>query len=285
MPDATPNAADQLPEWRKHFVITDPMAQVALDESAATEAKFAALAKQRGQQNAQQAEAAYRASATANRERVYWETLTDDQLRNVLLDCIHAVSDATIKLQIAESNVARAKQRMQDADDDMAEFTDLDEDIASWTVERIKADESTDLPVDLLNAQQARGRVIDKVHSAHIAHDRLQQELKEAAEHLADVESQRAKAALAVVTKSTDAIADELEAALATVINLRQRLSSMAGVWLIPGSGALPLTSRARNALLRHLDEATPHKDTQEATRDWYQRLLTDADATPSEGA
>jgi hypothetical protein len=275
-----PAGAEQLPNWRRHVDANtlNELSILALDESVATERKFLDAARQRSQAQNAASEAAFRAALTTASDRQHLDASTEDELRQDLLDTILGYDNALMRLGMAEATVARAKQRMEEADAELTDYADLEANIVEFHTDQIRRNRNDELPLALANAERARARVIDRLDACHKAHQQLEREWRLATQVLASAAAQRDRAAVQVIQKSTDRLAEQLELATSAVLALRQQLRSAGAVWLPSVNGPLPLSKAAKTAL-RPPVEPKPDKETEAAYRTWHRALINDADA------
>lgn len=256
-------------------------AQYLLDASAVTEAKYVELARERAQQQTEAEAGANQAAAAIDAERRAAESLTDAELRDALQQAIGSYDYALNQVGIAEANVDRAKQRMDAADAELADYADLDDQITAHHVVQIKQGTDHPLPAALHAAEQQRGQLVDRIAANHRVHATLANELQEAQRHLAAAEAARSRAASYVIAKFYDAVATDLSCAIDQVVVLRRKLVSAAAVWIASPGGAAPLglSSKAKSAVHRQINDVQPETIQIDAVRDWHTRLLNSADA------
>ena len=87
--------------------------------------------------------------------------------------------DAAVERNRANTACAMAQQRIMRCDQEIANYADLDDQVAGWLVEQLKAGEDDcELPYHLDNAQRDRSRCLDRREIAHAASLQLQSEAR-----------------------------------------------------------------------------------------------------------
>ena len=161
--------------------------------------------------------------------------------------------DAAIERSRANTACAMAQQRIMRCDQEIANYADLDDQVASWLVEQLKAGEDhSELPYHLDSAQRDRSRCLDRREIAHAASLRLQSEAR-LAESNQGLAERRVKAiATLIVNRQAEALAEERRALDAKILAIDEELASLPIAYL-PGSSGQP--SALPPAVIRAITE------------------------------
>lgn len=189
-------------------------------------------------------------------------------------------------LALAQANVQRAQQRVDDADAQLQGFSDLDERIDEALVRQIKAGEDSSLPADLLDVQTARGKLVDRITSERRALVRLRQELTDAEVATGHTLRNRSLAAQAMVMQYGERLAVELQAADAKAATLRTIITTLANTWFPDAqAGPPPLPQIIKDVVAQPTSTSSPYGDPTIKARfaQLHAALLADPDLDPAD--
>ncbi len=131
------------------------------------------------------------------------------------------------------------------ADADLASYRDLDERIIAASIASLKVGEADGhLPYALAAEQRQRGAAIDNLDAARKALDRLGAELRQAEQHANTAKATLARAAVDVVMRRADGVADRLELVEREALALREQLLSLSMTWFSHFGGPAPCSAR-----------------------------------------
>jgi hypothetical protein len=277
---------DSLPEWRRNPAYADlglsAESVAALDESEREEAALAARLHERTA--AQRALAGQAAAALKARhaEQTLAAQLSDDELREELATSIDRVASVRQQVAEAEQNFERARECVENAEVRCSRYSDLDAHIASYRVEQIKSGEAGALPSILIEARREQRDAAEMLEVTRAAFVNLAGELQAAQRHVYEMAQARDMAAVAVISRHCDAIANEIEITLQRLHDLRQQVLSISATWipLVGGVAPLPVSDKVRNALRKSDKQPTSIESIKTRALDLFVRLQTDARAT-----
>jgi hypothetical protein len=199
------------------------------------------------------------------------EFAIDGDLDEALAQARQEAIDAAVERNRANTAYAMAQQRIMRCDQEIANYSDLNDEVAGWLAESIKSGETTnELPYHLSSAKADLSRCQDRREIAHAASLRLATEARLAESNLILAERNvKAIASLIVMTEAAD-LADELAHAEVRVLGIAERLASLPFSYL-PGMNGQAATLPP--AVIKAINEprVTPaHKP--ELVEQWRQR-------------
>jgi hypothetical protein len=181
------------------------------------------------------------------------DQLTDNELRDDLLEAIDRHSIALEKVTTADQRVFRAREAVGIAEARLARWNDLDERIGDYIQEKIIHDRPGALPPTLADERRAQNDAREMLDATRRAHVALMLECQSAKVHLETCAQQRDRACIAIISRHVDSIAADIEQTVERLHNLRRQALSISAVWL-PLAGVvaqLPVSDRVRVALRR----------------------------------
>lgn len=282
----TPTIQPLSPLMRDFRSSMSPEAIAALDASEKTEGELIRRFRERQRITTEEAQAAQRQAEALLTEQRIASTRSETELRDILRDAIVYYDAAADALHVADTLEQRAQERMDAIDAELADYADLDDQIAEFSVSQIREDKHDLLPADLDAAQLARGRLVDRIDAGHKAYAKLHAEAEAARQELQKASQRRSVAAAHIVRLRADEVAQELETIEEARYKLRVQLTSFGGLWLnFPNGSAslLGLTVRARDTLMKDRPEAQVDSGYSANVRDWFNRLMNDHEADLSE--
>jgi hypothetical protein len=152
-----------------------------------------------------------------------------------------AHADAQSALDAAQEVHDRALARMATAEQELAQFDDLDARIESYTVDRLKSNKAPDLSHELQTAQINRSKATDRFDIAKAALVRLDRELRTAQVTAQQAERVAKAAASAYLMRGAKSLVEDLRICEQAAVEARSILLSLGAAWLPGLHGPMPL--------------------------------------------
>jgi hypothetical protein len=211
--------------------------------------------------------------------------------RDLLRAAITEREERERRVKMATDALARANDLLHDAQVRLTEFAGVDEAIAAYRADRVKAwaglggeKPSMGVPENLIARRQARDEAGEEVSAAQSTCKALSTELTSAKAALAEAERGVREAALLVLFEEAERIAARLEVAKREVWRLANQLRGLGRLWAPSGSNnslrPVQLSPAVLTALVLDEPQHPPlmPPDAEDAAR-WrlfQDRLLTD---------
>ena len=228
-------------------------------------------------------------------------TVSDDDDRAALAAAIILRNEARMGVKSAEQAAERAKVLLSDAQDQLAQYGDIEALCLARRTEMIKAGvDLTNTPSDLVARRHARDEAELNVAEAKAAVAALVAEVEASKRALLECEGQVRAAAITVMSERADALGGELAAVISRQRALERQLSALSdfvvprleGEPVIgrPELRQFPLPPTVRRALAMKFEGTGVHappisavmaqqRPLQERWAAWYSALIENADA------
>jgi hypothetical protein len=216
-----------------------------------------------------------------------------ENAREVLRIALAAEDIAKMRVQAAVDAVDRAKMFLNESEDELRGFADVDQKLTAYRANRIKEwsvsggeRPSLDLPADLAVAREAKMDAEERIAAARVAYDALTDELQTAKQAGQKAEEEVRKAAIEVMRCEAEAVIDELETVQARMRALEEWLLDLAELTLPVGESTqqIPMSARVLSIIQGIESKHEPmlkseRADSIAALKAWYAALLENSDA------
>ncbi len=209
--------------------------------------------------------------------------MSEEALRAELASAIDALVRHERCVSVAAEALAAGESCLAAAEADLTGFADLAQRETEWTVAQVRRGHRDDPPPEMMERRVERVRAGDEVERCSRAVTMLSDEVWCARQDRDAATDARDRAAVAIISRHADDLADRVEEALARVFEARGELLSMTGAFLPLGGHvtALPVSDKVRVSLRRAADRPPVDEAVKRRTAAWFERLKSDPSAEP----
>ena len=221
--------------------------------------------------------------------------LSQSQPREILRAAIVARNDCQLRIDAATSALARADDLVRKIEAHLTEYADVDEAIASHSINEVKAwansggqQPKLDVPPNLMARRKERDAVQERVIAAKAARATLSEEVEVAKSARAEADISVGEAAKAVMFDEATTIAARLQAVKREEWSLADQLRGLAALWLPSTNGhsvkPVQLPQQISDALAKqepkYPHSVRPELGHTETWRAFYSALVANPEAT-----